>query len=89
MLLQQNEAFAGASSPLRGTVRGLARKLFEEDWIRGIRNLRPNRLPKLKSLLHRYPGELETTIGHNEFHRSSPKKFSKIALVKVPDALVR
>jgi hypothetical protein len=89
MLLEQNETFAVASAPLRGTLRSLVGELFEEDWFRGVRNLRLNRLPKLKSLLRRYPSELETTIGHNELHRASPKAFSKTVPVKVPDPLVR
>ena len=56
---------------------------------RRIGNLRPNRLPELKSLLRRYPDELETRVGHYELHRASTKKFNKITLVKISDPLVR
>jgi len=62
--------------------------LFQVDGFQRIGNLRPNRLPELKPLPRWYPSELQTTVGHRELHGASSQKFSKIALLKVPDALV-
>jgi hypothetical protein len=87
MGLQQNQTLASTSTPLRGNVCGLLRKLFQEDWFLGFGNLRPNRFPELKPLLRRYPSEFNATVGHYETHRASPHKFGNITLAKIPDPL--
>jgi hypothetical protein len=50
-------------------------------------NLGSNRFPELKQLRRPHPSELETSVGHEELHRSSAQKLNKVRLVKVPDTL--
>jgi len=38
-------------------------------------------------MLHRYPLEIQTTVGHYKLDRPGPQKFKKTGLVEVPDAL--